>query len=595
MTAVRGRGGLYHIMIENGRKTHCLKSDALQGATRHALAWLKSEEIPEDSWHSLYVDLGYIEQLDNNANHLISGRRGTGKTHLLQAFKKHIDQKKSSEIAIISSILNLSMKETPITSSIQDQKDAYSAAKNLFNQMLRYMFEQFLAEVSPYRDRLIGDSRNRVDNLLQDLLIEIELGTPAPNKDLIDEKYAKRNAGNGLEGNFSVKGKAIHDENVRIIAEKPNVKNHNSEYSEIYYTGNVEHQRVRSLIQEVLKECKISILHLLIDEWMELDKNTPSYIQNYFAQFLKNVFFNCDNISVVIASIWNQTSLYERADMAVSQGLQIGHDIFHTVDLDTSLLDSEIQIEEFCEKLLFRRLSKEIPELNDFIGRDGVISDAFVTDIFDDRRNFRSYVAASHGIPRDIMKIFGLGTRLIKADFATKCINYNVVMEVAQRIYRREKRDTIQNGTPTKVMWKKINDLMSETNSRLFIIKDGDQKTSSSFRALIDHELIHEIPSAVLPRWVRSEHKAYFIDYGNFVDWKKSKSVPLDEMIQESILPSWEGIDESDLNRFLIKVIHDYDLYISCADCKFLNDRSNKVVQLFNICLNCAKSLTDIA
>src|SRR5205814_4430251 len=44
----------------------------------------------------------------------------------------------------------------------------------------------------------------------------------------------------------------------------------------------------------------------ILDEWMELDKRTPSDIQPLFAQLLKNTFFNSGRIAVKIASVWHQ-------------------------------------------------------------------------------------------------------------------------------------------------------------------------------------------------------------------------------------------------------------------------------------------------
>jgi hypothetical protein len=583
-------------MVERSRRrVRCLKPEALRLAMRDELVWLKSEDIPEESWRDLYVDLGYIERIDNNSNHLISGRRGTGKTHLLQAFKQYVDVEKPSEIAIITSILNLSMKQTPLGGEDIGKRASFSAARNLFNQMLRYMFDDFLKEIDPFRKRLIGDQKNRVDNLLYELLSQIELGA------LVPRERDRKDSFDDIDGMGHRDGQArnsakfgLINETDRIVAtESTKTYATDTEISAKKFSGNVDHQTVRVLFKKILKICKIDVFHLLIDEWMELDKNTPSYIQNYFAQFLKKVFFGSNNVSVVIASIWNQTSLYERADMAVSQGLQIGHDIIHTVDLDTSLLESEEDISDFCTKILFRRLAKRANSLNDYENSEGRVDEVFITDIFDNQHNFRSYVAASHGIPRDIMKLFGMGTHIISSDFANYCIDFEVVNEVSQRIYRSEKRETIKNGSPAKVMWKNINDHMDRENSRLFLIKDGDQKTSSAFRSLIDHELIHEIPSATLPRWVRSEHRAYFVDYGNYVDWKKTKAALIDEIIMESILPSWIGVDEAKLDSMIVDVVPDIDLFVKCHVCDFLNDRKGNVFIKLGACVSCAEKILE--
>ena len=89
-------------------------------------------------------------------------------------------------------------------------------------------------------------------------------------------------------------------------------------YHQLYRT---DYGKINALIEEILKLSKINILHILIDEWMEIDKNNTGKLQNYFAQDLKKCFFNNKYVSVKIASIWNRTSLYEQTDMNTSRGL----------------------------------------------------------------------------------------------------------------------------------------------------------------------------------------------------------------------------------------------------------------------------------
>jgi DNA replication protein DnaC len=66
------------------RKTRSLYGDLIRDALLHEQPWLKSEDLPE--FKRFYVNNDLIEAIHNNGNHLIVGRRGTGKTHLLGSF-----------------------------------------------------------------------------------------------------------------------------------------------------------------------------------------------------------------------------------------------------------------------------------------------------------------------------------------------------------------------------------------------------------------------------------------------------------------------------------------------------------------------------
>jgi len=574
------------------RRTNCLFPEELKVAVKQDRIWLKSEELPEDTLRSLYVDLGYLDKIDNNSNHLISGRRGTGKTHLLRAYKKYVQEEKApTDIAVLSSILDISLRDTPFAEDCSGKRESYLAARNLFDQFLRSIFDQILQGVQGNLKRLSKSKSNEVNNLLTELLTEIELGSKVPVRrslsdgQIVDAAFADdRKAKKRLSPPLLIPEEAV---SVAISEQWDETDDETLRA----YTGRINYQSVRELIHKILDMTDISVLHLLIDEWMELDKNTPSYIQNYFAQLLKKTFFNSPQISVVIASVWNQTSLYERADMETSSGIQIGHDIQHTVDLDTSFLESVEDIEQFCKDILFRRLSGKIEKLKAFEATDGGIDENFLIDIFDNLKNYKAYVAASHGIPRDLMKIFKYGAQTIRGDFKNYCLDFQVIDDVARRIYRSEKRETIKPGSPTKHMWSEINQYMTQSGRRVFVVEEGAQKTSSAFRALIDHELIHEIANSTLPRWVRRQHRAYFIDYGNYVDWRRTLQSKLGDLIAEYVLPTWEGMTEDDLADLTLEVVADADRYIHCDACSAMNDMSHPVFRKRRICISCGEDI----
>jgi len=58
-------------------------------------AWLQSEKLPE--YLRFYVKNEWLDQLHNNSNHIICGRRGTGKTHLLGAFCEKVKKYHNSD------------------------------------------------------------------------------------------------------------------------------------------------------------------------------------------------------------------------------------------------------------------------------------------------------------------------------------------------------------------------------------------------------------------------------------------------------------------------------------------------------------------
>jgi len=189
------------------------------------------------------------------------------------------------------------------------------------------------------------------------------------------------------------------------------------------------------------------------------------------------------------------------------------------------------------------------------------------------------------------MKIFKRGAQRIRMDFATKCINSDLITLISQNLYETIKRETIGYGTPTKAMWSKINSYLDKTKNRMFLVKKDAPTSSTSFRTLIDHQLLHEISSIVLPRWVRKDHKAYFIDYGNYISWSKGRNRPIEQMLSDFIFPNWENYNSADVPDLLLDITPDIDKYITCEHCQFSNDRELAIVKKFNACMNCAESI----
>ena len=193
--------------------------------------------------------------------------------------------------------------------------------------------------------------------------------------------------------------------------------------------------KVRQILIDVVNILNIDQLYVLIDEWAEMDKNLNLGIQPYFAQLLKMVFFNERRFSVKIASIWHRTDLYDRLDMNKSKGLELGEDIELGVDLDSAFIDDEQDIVEFYKKVLFKRISYLLPEICQQMETNNNIDNIFIEELFDEIKNFKFLVAASHGIPRDFFEIFNKCTLKIDRNFSQYCIDRDLIDRTAQDIF----------------------------------------------------------------------------------------------------------------------------------------------------------------
>jgi len=341
----------------------------------------------------------------------------------------------------------------------------------------------------------------------------------------------------------------------------------------------------------------------LIDEWMELDKRTPSGIQPVFAQLLKKTFFNSKSISTKIASVWHQTSLYDRNVMEKSKGVELKHDIMRSVDLDTAFLTKEEDVFNFCKELLFKRLlyacevagitpdKSIVPMMN---GNGGVY-DIFINELFDNKQNFKAFIISSHSIPRDIMNTFHLASLKIKRDFESYCIDHNLVYQVAKQAYKTDKRKTILPNSDAQKLLQLINEYMNKSNQRIFLIENSQVPASIALQKLIDEELIHQVPSAVTHRAICDTHKTYLVDFGNYVDFIETRKSDITLLLNESVIASFPDDFEENILGYVIDISFIESEYIKCPLCTRSFAIDQPVYVNANMCMYCAHVFKETA
>lgn len=589
------------------RKTKSIFGRNIKKALAYEQPSLKSEDLP--SYRRFFVDNGILNELDNNANQLIVGRRGTGKTHLLGSFDEMIKSDRDKEISVMISLMKLNRDSSiPENCTIAEYQRIH--ATDLFEDFLKRLFPIFLDEADSRLQLLAKTISSRdakrklssVNSLLTQLLEVVELGSPVEilktSKKTIDS--IEKNGGeagaslsfgiDNLKPTFSAKASlggsmTLSEEAKRVI--------------EIHANMKVDFIKARDLILRILDELEVDTMHLLIDEWMELDKRTPSGIQPIFAQLLKKTFFNTNKISVKIASVWHQTTLYDKDDMKKSKGVELKHDLIRAVDLDTAFLMSEDQVCEFCKELLFKRISYLFEKLDDIkdseqiaqLCRDEVIDDIFVTELFDSFPNFRAFIIASHGIPRDLMNIFHKCSLRIKRNFENYCIDHEVIYSEARNTYNTDKRKTIRPNSEAQRLLQMVNKYMENSGRRLFIVKNAFVPLSEALQKLVDEELVHQLPSSVTPREVKDSHKTFLIDFGNYVDWIETRKRDMGVLLNESVLPSFPDNFEDEVEEYEIDVTAVSDDTIECPGCGNKFSRNEPVYKKANMCIYCAHEI----
>lgn len=580
------------------RKTASLFGKEIRSAIKREEPWTQSQDLP--NFLPFYVDRGQLLSIRTNSSELIVGRRGTGKTHLLGSLEELVS-KNNEELAVLISIM-----ECAQTPPMLGSETTEFASKRIAREMFLSVLREFLYQFSDKADAILKRKSktmprkawNALDNSLNDLfarlLSAVELGKKfsieKTSRETIKQiKNKKANA----SGDASLKvgsGGISGGVNLGLgVGGSGNIET--EEETEIQSVFHIDLKEVRNLTVDIIKKLEIDRLYILIDEWMELEKVTPSAVQPLFAQMLKITFFNEKRIAVKIASVWAQTTLYDRQDMGKSNGIQLGQDILRGPDLDIDFLKNENEIHEFCKELIYRRLRYACPELERFVDRDGTINEMFITELFDNKNNFNAFIAATHGIPRQLMLLFMKCAAKINSDFEKHAIDYKLVSAISTTLYREHKRKTIDPVSTAQKLLDTINEYMETKDRRTFLVKSSAVSKSTALRKLVDEEHIHQVPSASTPRVIRDKYKAFHIDFGNYADWIESRSEDISVLLSVSVLPVFGKEIIENIDDYLIDVSVFEEGVVDCSTCGHSFLKTNRIFMKFNSCPRCAEEV----
>lgn len=93
------------------------------------------------------------------------------------------------------------------------------------------------------------------------------------------------------------------------------------------------------------------------------------------------------------------------------------------------------------------------------------------------------------------------------------------------------------------------------------------------------------------PRCIKDTHKAYLIDFGNFVDWVSAKRTDLSELLKETVVAEFPADFETMIAEFEIDVELVEANLLNCTGCTKKIRKSHPVYKLHKLCPECGHQL----
>jgi hypothetical protein len=518
-------------MIDAGRLSE-YRSYFARALKEHSQLTVRQETEPSVDVEDLFTDNKQLPTLLSSDWQIVYGRRGTGKTTLLSVLSKDIDAKADKASLMIS--MTQCLVELPRNTDPEVAGLVY--------------FEKFIIEIGHllfriYQNRRAVKNQNRkITRLLNTFLLRHpivessilkiatfahrgeEFGSLESQRSVVQEANTRargRGFGLGLSIPRELSWKAV-EARIEMTYEDRRKINRSREYVEERF---IDFQDLRRTFKDLLGALEIDQLVIMIDEWSELDRSGSTIIQPIFAKYLRRAFFGDAQFCIKISAIRDESVFGIRDDRGHYIGLEVGDDIFDTVNLDAIYADRIINLEEFYTTLLFRRLLYCDPRLGIFSINEDLKRDpapGFVDFLFNnDKRILPELVAASNGIPRQFISIFESIAQFhnysIDPPWKMSVVRDRIISGTISYIDKNIEPDSIE-----RQLLERIKAVGDGKKKMVLLPRRCHERIAKGIKNLYGRRLLHEPSQANIPFDIRNMYFVYLIDHGCFLDWNRT-------------------------------------------------------------------------
>jgi hypothetical protein len=456
----------------------------------------RAENVPAEVLREAFVPMPpLMAHLESPEHHVLFGRRGTGKTHVL----RYLQEQKTAEghLAVYLDLRKIGSPDDIVAvdrGSFDGQAGAQLTAVleqihgSIYEQILDDRWSGVLAAASGGLDALAAAAPQ--------VKVVAAGGPPAPAAPDPAAAPAVRDSQGG-----------------RKAAGPP---------ADPQDTGPVHHVLLGPLsaaVQSLARALAPHQLWLLIDEWSALAPD----LQPLMADMLRRTFFATSGVVVKISAIHGRARFSSAPEHGPPVGLELGADTAASLDLDDFLLfrNDVASTLDFYGSLLFRHLAAMVvradrPAQAAMRGID--TPDRFVARLFAAADAFHDLVLGAEGVPRDALQIAGLAAGAAH----TQRIGSLHVAHATRDFFLRDKEGNIPRSAQR--VFANLIEQCSRQRSRIIPLRRDGESNEEVIQRLYDARLIHRVRQGVSldPQHPAEVYDVYVIDYGCFLGLLKS-------------------------------------------------------------------------
>lgn len=496
------------------------------------ISFIQENIRASDTTKIVYIDTwNLMLRLHSDQNIVVFGRRGVGKTILLNTLK----EKKGNYLLVKIDVEQFKTKSFPnIILSILEA--LFSKIKH--SEKIRVPKHKLFKR---YKEKKIRDRVLLRYKCFRETIKETD-----------EFEGSKKTVNNAqIDGTFNFPIKTME----MIVTGKKSLEKETMRGVKFNKTTLIsnEFQFIKRLIQDVIDFYEIDGIDLCLDDLQYLEKNQQAKVVDFFHRMSKDT-----KMYLKVATIKNQSVLLKKINDVI-YGVEIGDDA-QEINLDISLEDfSDIEI-------FFRKLYKGILQAKN-------IDD--YTFKFLDENAWIQLCIASGGVPRDFLQILKRALNMIIEENSNK-ITQEVIIYCSRKHINSKKKhindEFIDNEFALEASLIYLTDLILDVKkTNVFLISNIEIEKHANIKKsiieLLGYKMIHLVQSNIDIEKVKNrynKYSCYLIDVGLYrenhipSDFNQIKPEKLGETrsrynFRSSVLSSSPIIDLEEFDDYLLK------------------------------------------
>jgi hypothetical protein len=464
----------------------------------------RAEHAAPDELRRAFVAVQPLTSMLTQGEHqVLYGRRGTGKTHILQYLGECI--RGEGHLATYVDLRTIG-SNGGLYSDLREpvERRATHLLIDVLEALHTALLDWIVADAPDKQDELLDALGRLVDAATQVQVVgDHEVETTVDASSSVARESGVSVDVSARASRLSIAGKSTKTSGRRVARR---VKESGVVQANLLFGP------LGRALQSFLSALNGRQLWVLLDEW----SSVPLELQPYLADLLRRSMFPVRGLVVKIGAIERRSAFRVPRSRDRSQyiGIELGADTSAALNLDDFLVfrNDSRQVEAFFAALLFNHLAVLAGERDrpfPFTTPRELIWAAFRRDAFNE------LILAAEGVPRDAINLVSSAATLA----GQSAISVPNIRQSASDYFIRDKEAAISGNRVAQRTLGKIKTLAIRRNRRTFLLARDDDRSFPGIQDLYDARLIHRRRHGIVQ--VDNPEKAYdgyVVDYGVYAD-----------------------------------------------------------------------------